>query len=159
MLQVTLLCVGTLKEKFWQDACAEYEKRLGAYCRFECIALKEERITDENNPQKIQQALFVEGSKMLSQTPEGAYRVALCVEGKSFDSVSLAKVIGAVESKSGKIALYIGSSHGLSPEVKEAANLKLSLSALTFPHQLTRVLLLESLYRSFTILKGKSYHK
>ena len=159
MMQVTLICVGNFKESYWQDACREYEKRLAAYCQFSTVVLKEERITDENNPQKIQQALLSEGEKILSQIPEHAYRIALCVEGKSMDSVTLAKTLEKAQDASGKIALIIGSSHGLHDKVKSACDLKLSVSALTLPHQLCRVLLMETVYRSFTILAGKSYHK
>lgn len=159
MTQVTLICVGNLKEAYWQDACREYEKRLNGYCQFRCCLLKEERITDENNPAKIEQALFTEGTRILSQIPERAFRIALCVEGKSLDSLALAKVLQQASNTSGKIALIIGSSHGLHNTVKQACDLKLSVSSLTFPHQLCRVMLMESLYRSFTIISGKSYHK
>ena len=158
-MQVTFICVGDFKEKYWQEACREYEKRLSAYCQFSTIVLKEERITDENNPQKIQQALQSEGAKILSQIPDNAFRIALCVEGKSIDSVTLAKTLEKAQDSSGKIALIIGSSHGLHQSVKDACDLKLSVSALTLPHQLCRVLLMETVYRSFTILAGKSYHK
>lgn len=159
MMQVTLICVGDFKESYWQDACREYEKRLAAYCQWNAVVLKEERITDENNPQKIQQALLSEGAKILSHIPDGAFRIALCVEGKTMDSVTLAKTLEQARDTSGKIALIIGSSHGLHDTVKRSCHLKLSVSALTLPHQLCRVLLMETVYRSFTILAGKSYHK
>lgn len=159
MTQVTLICVGNFKESYWQAACREYEKRLSAYCQWNTVVLKEERITDENNPQKIQQALLSEGEKILSHIPDHAFRIALCVEGKSMDSVTLAKTLEKAQDGSGKIALIIGSSHGLHSTVKQACDLKLSVSALTLPHQLCRVLLMETVYRSFTILAGKSYHK
>ena len=159
MTQVTLLCVGNLKEKYWADACAEYEKRLGGYCQFKCIEIKEEKITDEGNAKKIEQALLAEGQKLLSLVPDHAYVVSLCIEGKSLDSVSLSKHMEEATSQSGKIVFIIGSSHGLHPTVKSASHLRLSLSSLTFPHQLSRVLLMESLYRSFTITAGKTYHK
>lgn len=159
MTQVTLICVGNFKESYWQEACREYEKRLSAYCQFSTVVLKEERITDESNAQKIQQALMSEGARILSHVPDHAYRIALCVEGKAMDSVTLAKTLQKAQDASGKIALIIGSSHGLHDTVKQACDLKLSVSALTLPHQLCRVLLMETLYRSFTILAGKSYHK
>ena len=159
MTQVTLICVGNFKESYWQEACREYEKRLSAYCQFQTVVLKEERITDENNPQKIEQALMSEGARILSQIPDGAYRIALCVEGKSMDSVALANTLRNAQDTSGKITLIIGSSHGLHETVKKACHLRLSVSALTLPHQLCRVMLMESIYRSFTILAGKSYHK
>ena len=100
-----------------------------------------------------------EGARILSHVPDHAYRIALCVEGKAMDSLTLAKTLQKAQDASGKIALIIGSSHGLHDTVKQACDLKLSVSALTLPHQLCRVLLMETLYRSFTILAGKSYHK
>ena len=91
--------------------------------------------------------------------PKDAYKIALCVEGKQFDSPALAKIISSATDSSGKIALVIGSSHGLSEKVKAECGLRLSISKMTFPHQLMRVILLEALYRSFTIIAGKKYHK
>ena len=108
---------------------------------------------------EISAALRSEGDRILRNLPKDAYKVALCVEGKSFDSVALAKQLEDGTGTSGKLALVIGSSHGLDESVKAACDLRLSVSKLTFPHQLMRVLLMEILYRSFTIMKGKRYHK
>ena len=159
MTQVTLICVGSLKESYWQQALAEYEKRLAGFCRFRIEELKEERIADEHNAAEVAQVLRTEGERILSRIPPQSFRIALCVEGKTYDSPALAALLQKAEDTCGKITLCIGSSHGLSPEVKAACDCRLSLSALTFPHQLTRVLLAEVLYRCFAINAGRNYHK
>ena len=159
MIQLTLITVGTLKEKYLKDAVLEYKKRLSQYARVEEISIKEERINDEDNPAEIERALSLEGEKILERIPDLAYTVALCVEGQRFDSEALARKIEAQTANSGKLCLIIGSSHGLAKKVKDSAALRLSVSDLTFPHQLMQVILAEVLYRSFTIIAGKKYHK
>ena len=149
MAQITVITVGTLKEDYLKDAVSEYKKRLSQYARVDEINLKEEKIHNEDDLSEIKRALDA----------KGAATIALCVEGKQYDSVALAGLIGRMNDQGGKIALIIGSSHGLSDKVKNASDLRLSVSALTFPHQLMRVILFETLYRSFTILAGKKYHK
>ena len=159
MANLTIITVGTLKEGYLKEAVAEYKKRLSQYARVDEIELKEEKIQDEDNPTEIQRALDAEAEKILAAIPKGAGKIALCVEGKQYDSPSLARLIGKMADESGKIALIIGSSHGLSEKVKRECDVRLSFSALTFPHQLMKVILFEALYRSFTILAGKKYHK
>ena len=159
MANITLITVGTLKEKYLKDAVDEYKKRLSQYARVDEINIKEERIANEDDATEIRRALDLEAEKILAAIPKGAGKIALCVEGKQYDSVALAGLIGRMCDESGKIALIIGSSHGLSDRVKRECDVKLSVSALTFPHQLMRVVLYEALYRSFTILAGKKYHK
>lgn len=159
MAQVTFISVGTLKEAYLKDAFSEYKKRISQYAKIEEISLKEEEIRNEDDKSEISRALSVEGDKILAAIPKGAYVAALCVEGAQYDSPSLAKILSSAIDSSGKIAFIIGSSHGLSDKVKSAADLKLSVSKLTFPHQLMRVILAESVYRSFTIINGKKYHK
>ena len=159
MIQITLITVGTLKEEYLRDAVAEYKKRLSQYARVDEINIKEERITDEDNPAAVAAALDAEADKILSAIPKDCRRVALCVEGKEQDSEGLAALVGRLSDECGRIAFIIGSSHGLSPKVKSASDVRLSLSKLTFPHQLMRVILFEALYRSMTILNGKKYHK
>ena len=159
MANITIISVGTLKEDYLRDAVAEYKKRLSQYARVEEINIKEEKIADEDDSSQVKRALEAEGEKILAAIPKGAGKIALCVEGKQYDSPALASLIGKMADESGKIALIIGSSHGLCDSVKRAADVRLSVSALTFPHQLMRVVLLEALYRSFTILAGKKYHK
>ena len=158
-MQLTLITVGTLKEDYLKDAVAEYKKRLSQYARVEEISLKEEKICDEDNPAQIARALSTEGERIIAAIPKGATAVALCVEGKQYSSEGLAELVKGAEDASGKLALIIGSSHGLAPEVKSRADVRLSVSKMTFPHQLMRVILYEALYRSFTIIAGKRYHK
>ncbi len=159
MANITLITVGTLKEEYLKDAVSEYKKRLSQYARVEEINIKEERIPNEDDPSEIRRALEIEGDKILSAIPKGSGKIALCVEGGQYDSPALATLVGKMADESGKITLIIGSSHGLSEKVKKACDVRLSVSALTFPHQLMRVVLYEALYRSFTILAGKKYHK
>ena len=159
MVHLTIISVGTLKEDYLTAAVSEYEKRLSGFCRIQNICLKEERIANENDAAQIAAALDAEGEKILSKIPEGAVSIALCVEGREYDSVALSSLIGEAADATGKICLIIGSSHGMSPRVKAACRHRLSLSKLTFPHQLMRVILLETVYRSFMIRAGKAYHK
>lgn len=159
MANITLITVGTLKENYLKDAVAEYKKRLSQYARVDEINLKEERIVNEDDASEVRRALESEGEKILAAIPKGSGKIALCVEGKQYDSVALAGLIGRMADESGKITLIIGSSHGLADKVKKECDVRLSVSALTFPHQLMRVVLYEALYRSFTILAGKKYHK
>ncbi len=159
MVHLTVISVGSLKEGYLRDALAEYKKRLSAFAVCEDIELREERIRDEEDATAVRAALEAEGERILARIPEGAYTVALCVEGKEMDSPALAEALGRAADRTGKICLLIGSSHGLSPTVKARADLRLSIGRLTFPHQLVRVLLHEILYRSFSILAGKKYHK
>ncbi len=158
-MNLTVISVGTIKEKYLVDAIAEYKKRLSAYARVDEIQLKEETIRNEDAGSEIAAALECEGEKILRAIPKDAFKIALCVEGVQYDSKRLAEVIRDGTATSGKLALVIGSSHGLSETVKRACDLRLSVSKLTFPHQLMRPLLMEILYRSFTILSGKRYHK
>ena len=159
MLNIKFLTTGNLKEAYWRDALSEYSKRLGGLCRFTCVEYKEVRLSDNPSQAEIDAALESEGEKILAEFSPRAYKVALCVEGKQFSSEALAKKLDGVLAESGHLCLIIGSSHGLAPEVKAAAKLQLSVSELTFPHQMMRVLLLEVLYRCFSILKGTKYHK
>ena len=159
MAQITVITVGTLKEDYLKEAVGEYKKRLSQYARVEEINIKEERISNEDDSTEIRSALDAEADKILSAIPKGAAKIALCVEGKQYDSPALASLIGKYNDECGKIALIIGSSHGLSEKVKRECAVRLSFSQLTFPHQLMRVILYEALYRSFTILAGKKYHK
>lgn len=159
MANLTVITVGTLKESYLKDAVSEYKKRLSQYAKVEEISIKEERIVNEDDSAEIKRALDAEGEKIRSAIPDGAFRIALCVEGEEYDSPRLARIIEGAVDRCGKIALIIGSSHGLCDKVKRESDLRLSFSKLTFPHQLMRVILLEALYRSFTIIAGKKYHK
>ncbi len=159
MIGVKLITVGTLKEEYWRNASAEYQKRLGALCRFEEVQLKEEKLSDRPSETEIRAALDKEGEKILAQIPPRAYAVAMCVEGKQLSSEELAEKLEQISQTHGEICFIIGSSYGLSERVKAACGMRLSVSKLTFPHQLMRVLLLEAIYRGFQINKGTQYHK
>ena len=159
MANVTIITVGTLKESYLREAVSEYKKRLSQYAKVDEVELKEERINNEDNRAEIESALSKEADKILSAIPKDALKIALCVEGKQYTSEELSRLIGEGCDKGGKIAFVIGSSYGLSERVKRECDVRLSFSKLTFPHQLMKVILFESVYRSFTILAGKRYHK
>lgn len=159
MLHLRLIVLGTLKESYWREAVAEYQKRLGAYARVELTELKEYRLPDAPSPAEIAAALEKEADAILAAVPPRATLAALCVEGKQLSSEELAEKLKDIAGTTGSLCLVIGSSHGLSPRVKAAAGWHLSVSRLTFPHQMMRVILLETLYRSLSILAGTKYHK
>ena len=159
MANITIISVGTLKESYLKDAVTEYTKRLSQYARVDEVNIKEEKISNEDDATEIRRALEIEGDKILAAVPKGAATIALCVEGKEYDSIALSSLVGRMIDECGKIALIIGSSHGLCEKVKRECDVRLSVSKMTFPHQLMRVILLEALYRSFTIIQGKRYHK
>lgn len=159
MLSITVITLGTLKEDYLRAGVSEYLRRLSAYAQVNEINLPEEKIANEDDPSAISRALVREGEAILAKIPKGAITVALCVEGKELSSPELAAYIARAGESSGKLAFVIGSSHGLSPRVKSAADLRLSVSRMTFPHQLMRLILAEALYRAATINAGKRYHK
>lgn len=161
MQRITLISIGKLNQKFLADGVAEYTKRLGVLCQFTQIELAEQTINEKNASEaSIANALQKEGDKILSAVPKGAKIVALCVEGKQLSSESFADwIAGCALEGSGDIAFVIGSSHGLHSSVKQQAALKLSLSGMTLPHQLARLVLCEQLYRAFMIQNGSKYHK
>ena len=158
-MTIDIITVGSLKEDYLRKGIEEYQKRLCAFGRVQITELKEEKIANEDDSAAVSRALAAEGEKILSRIPADAFKVALCVEGAQYDSPALAAFLDRGLAKSGKLALVIGSSHGLSETVKAACDLRLSVSKLTFPHQLMRLMLMEILYRSFSILAGKKYHK
>ena len=159
MLNVKFITLGTLKEGYLREAAAEYEKRLGGFCRFELVQLKEERLSDQPSENEIKNALDKESAKIFAEIPSRAYVVAMCVEGKQCSSEELAEKLEEISARSSDICFIIGSSFGLADTVKQRADIRLSVSKLTFPHQLMRVILLEAVYRAFNIQKGTKYHK
>ena len=159
-MNVTLICVGRLKEDYLRTACAEYQKRLKGFCRFDIEELEAERLPDGPSSAEIANALEKEGERILRKIPRNAYTVALCIEGKELNSEELAQLMESVPVLGGGAAAFIiGSSHGLSPKVKSAAQLMLSMSRMTFPHQLARVMLMEQIYRAYSIINNRRYHK
>ena len=160
MLNIKIICVGKLKEKYWTEAAAEYHKRMTNLCRLEIDELPEARVPAEPTEAEAEAALHREGESILLRIPSGAVTVALCVEGKTVDSEGFSRFLEmcALKGKS-KVCFLIGGSMGLHPEVKERADLRLSFSPMTFPHHLARIMLLEQLYRAFQISLGSRYHK
>ena len=159
MIQITIITVGNLKEAYWRDAVLEYEKRLSAFGKVNMIQLKETKLPESPTDAQIASALTAEGKQILASIPSRAYRIAMCVEGTQLSSEQLAQKLEDVGQTHGTVCLIIGSSFGIAPEVKSACDYRLSVSKLTFPHQLMRVLLLETVYRSLGITKGTKYHK
>ena len=159
MLNVKLISIGSLKEQYLKDAIAEYSKRLSAFCSFETVELKEYRLPDCPSEGDIERALRDEAERIKKSIPQKSYKIALCVEGRQYSSEELAKRIEDISQISGTLCFIIGSSHGLSEEIKNISDLRLSVSKLTFPHQLMRVMMLEVIYRALNILKGTKYHK
>lgn len=160
MLTVNLICIGKLKEEYWRSACAEYAKRLSAYCKLQLLELAETRIPDNPSPAQTARVIASEGQLILSRLPQNGAVLPLCIEGRELDSAALSELLQKLplEGKS-TVSFIIGGSCGLSDEVKRRGDIKLSMSKMTFPHQLARVMLLEQLYRAFQIAAGGKYHK
>ncbi len=160
MQSVTILCVGKLKERFYADACAEYAKRLTRLCRLSVLELPEERLSENPSRSQIDAALEREADAIEAKLPRGGIVAALCVEGTLFSSEQLAAVLEryAVQGAS-QLTFLIGGSFGLAERVKSRADLRLSMSPMTFPHHLARVMLLEQIYRAYQIQAGTRYHK
>ena len=161
MMRVNLITVGKLKEKYWRDAAAEYVKRLGAFCKIEIVELNESRLPDSPSEKEIQSALQTEAAAMQKYLDiSGAYNIAMCIEGKLLTSEELSAAMTECGTRGcSTLNFIIGSSFGIAPQVKQRADMKLSMSKMTFPHQLARILLLEQIYRGFQIEKGTRYHK
>lgn len=159
MLNIRILCVGKLKEAYWRDACAEYAKRLKAFCSFSIVELPESRLPDDPSQALIDKALEEEGEKLLAAA-KGSAMIPLCIEGKEMTSPKLASTLEDLASRGvSSVSFVIGSSFGLAEKVKQAGNLRLSMSPMTFPHQLARVMLCEQVYRAFQIQNHGKYHK
>ena len=160
MLNIKIIATGDFKENYLREACAEYKKRLGAWCKLEEIILKEERLPENPSQAQIDKALEAEAKRIFEKISPRSYVIAMCVEGKQLSSEELAEKIEQIQGNGiSEIALIIGSSFGLSPEEKSRADYKLSISKLTFPHQLLRVILHEAVYRALSIINGAKYHK
>ncbi len=161
MQNIDLICVGKLNAKYCADGVAEYQKRLAAFANFRIIELPEERVEEKAaSPALIARALEKEGKAILAAQRKNAALVALCVEGKQISSEELADFLAKrAGSGAGDVSFVIGSSHGLSDEVKRAATARISLGRITLPHQLARLVLTEQLYRACTINAGMKYHK
>lgn len=159
MIKVTLITLGKLKEKYLRDAADEYAKRLSRYCKLDIVELNPVNLSDKPSQSEIDTALAKEAEMIKKRIPENSVVTALCVEGKSLSSEQLADFANTNTDSGKNMTFIIGSSYGLSDTVKQDARLKLSLSRMTFPHQLFRVMLLEQIYRAFKINEGSTYHK
>lgn len=160
MIGIHLITIGNLKEPYLREGAGEYLKRLKGLCTCTVTEIPETRLPDSPSEKEIAAALEAEGRKILATVPKGAFLIPMCVEGMQLSSEALAERLeSAALSGRGRAAFVIGSSFGLSPQVKTAGDLRLSLSKMTLPHQLCRLVLLEQLYRAGTILTGRKYHK
>ncbi len=156
MLSVRVVCVGRLKEAYWRGAVAEYEKRLGPLCKFQIIELPEARLGQNPTAGEIAGALYREADQILSKLSGEV--LPLCVEGRAVSSEELAGLLERAMQSPGAVSFVIGSSYGLADKVKRLGR-GISMSAMTFPHQLARVMLCEQVYRALQILRGAPYHK
>lgn len=160
MLNITLACIGKLKETYLRDGVTEYVKRLTPYCKLNILELEESRMPDTPSDSQIASVLADEGKRILSKIPATAHVIALCIEGSMISSEDFGQYLDKITvNGNSHIVLVIGGSWGLSPEVKKRADFKLSLSCMTFTHQIARMLILEQLYRAFQINHKGKYHK
>lgn len=160
MQKVTVLCVGKLKETFYAAAVAEYQKRLQRHCKLEIVELPEQKLPDTPSPAEIDQALAREAATLEERPPRGGAVIALCIEGTELSSEALSKKLSQLTAAgASQLTFLIGGSFGLHERVKARADLCLSMSPMTFPHHLARVMLLEQLYRAYQIDAGTKYHK
>lgn len=160
MQKVSVICVGKLKEKFYAQATAEYAKRLSGFCKLEILELPESRLSDSPSPAEISQALAAEAALIEAKLPKGGALIAMCIEGEELSSPQLAeKMRQFALSGVSSLTFLIGGSVGLSPAIKAQADFRLSMSPMTFPHHLARVMLLEQIYRAYQINAGTKYHK
>ena len=160
MFDITLITMGKLKEKFYLSAAEEYAKRLKGYCNFHLVELPEYRLPEDPSPAEIQAGLEKEADTILSKLPKGCWFCVLTPEGKILSSENLAEKIAQVKVSGKSSACFlIGSSFGIAPQVKAAADFQLSMGKMTFPHHLARIMVLEQIYRAEAIQAGSKYHK
>ena len=160
MFEITLIAMGKLKEKFYLSAAAEYEKRMKGFCQFKLLELPEVRLPDSPSPAEIQAGLEKEAEMILTKIPKGSWFCTLTPEGKMLSSDALADKLASVKNSGKSSACFlIGSSFGIAQRIKDKADFKLSMSPMTFPHHLARIMVLEQLYRAEAIQAGSKYHK
>ena len=158
-MNMALICMGRLKERYWRDAAAEYEKRISRFGKFEEIELPDLPEPSNSSPAIEEQIRRKEGEAILSKIRDQDIVVCLCIDGKQMDSVQLSRKLTELNDTSRRVVFVIGGSLGLSAQVVARANLRLSFSPMTFPHQLARIMLLEQTYRALKIGAGERYHK
>ena len=160
MFNITLIAMGKLKEKFYLSAADEYLKRLKGYCQFQLIELPEVRLSDNPSPAEIASALEKEADSIIEKIPKGAWFCTFTPEGKMLSSEQFAEKLQTIKLSGKNAACFlIGSSFGMAPRLKEMADFRLSISPMTFPHHLARVMILEQIYRAEAIQAGSKYHK
>ena len=160
MFDITLICTGKLKEKFYLSAAAEYEKRLKGYCNFHLIELPEVRLPETPSPAEISAGLEKEADSILTKIPKGCWFCVFTPEGKLLSSEAFADKLKEVKiSGKSSVCFLIGSSFGMAPRIKQMADFKLSMSPMTFPHHLARIMVMEQIYRAEAIQAGSKYHK
>ena len=157
-MNIDLIAVGKIKEKYFTQAVEEYQKRLSRFVKFTITEIPDEKIPDNASDKVVSQILQKEGDKILAKIKDG-FVCALCVEGKQLESEEIAELFSKISLSASRITFIIGGSLGLSPDVKKRADLKLSFGKVTLPHQLMRVVLAEQIYRGFKILNNETYHK
>lgn len=159
MINVTVIAVGKLKEAYLKDGCAEYLKRLKAFARVEIIEVNEYRCGDNPSESEIKTVIDKEGERIIQKIPKGSAVIPLCIEGRQYSSPDFSAFIERLSMTSSHLCFVIGGSFGLSDEVKALSASKLSFGKMTLPHQLARLVLLEQVYRGFSILNNSKYHK
>lgn len=159
MISVSVICVGKLKEGYLRDGCAEYIKRLSAYSKVKVIEVAEEKASDNPSAAEIINIIEKEGKRIIDKIPKGSFVIPMCIEGKEFSSPDFSEELEKISMNNSNVAFIIGGSYGLSDEVKSLGRLKLSFGKLTLPHQLARMVLLEQIYRAFSISNYSKYHK
>ncbi len=160
MLQINIVYVGNIKDKFFKEAVLEYEKRLSSSCKLTNIELKEEKPPENANPSQIAEVIRKEGDRILNAIQGRSYKIALCVEGKQLSSEELAEKISSLPLLGySEITFIIGGAFGMDERVKKMADLRLSISKMTFTHRMMRVILIEQIYRAMNIASGGNYHK
>ena len=159
MLRIKLVVLGKLKEKFFSAACDEYIKRLSRYCKLEVCEIPDLSVPDNPSEREIEAVLSKEADAIAAKLGNCGNIAAMCIEGKQYSSEKFADILTDAETSDGSIAFVIGSSHGLADRIKNMSRYKLSMSEMTFPHQLARVMLLEQIYRGFKIKNNENYHK
>lgn len=159
MIKVTLITLGRLKEKYLRDAVEEYKKRLSRYCNLDIIEIEPVKLPEKPSQNEVNISLEREADEIIKKIPNGSEVFALCIEGRELSSTDFAEKIEQSSNMGKNLSFIIGSSYGLAERIKKLSNVKLSVSKMTFPHQLFRVMLLEQIYRAFKINEGSAYHK
>ena len=159
MITVSIICVGKLKESYLRDGCTEYMKRLSAFAKVSVIEIAEERCSDNPSDSEIKSVIEKEGNRIISKIPKGSCVIPLCIEGKEYSSPDFSAEIEKLSLNYSSLSFVIGGSFGLSDAVKSLGKTKLSFGKMTLPHQLARMVLLEQIYRAFSISNNSKYHK